>query len=116
VDLEIAVQAGFVETQYLHDIRSPAGGSPVRRHPPVCFYQYCVKQMSCQTGESLGDDSQSPFGGPLRIPPPVDRVGPRGDKNVMQGMLRWFHCETLPCRTPSFGGFPAATWMSQQSH
>jgi hypothetical protein len=35
VDLEIAVQARFGETQYLHDIRSPAGGSPVRRNPRV---------------------------------------------------------------------------------
>jgi hypothetical protein len=116
VDLEIAVQARFVETQYLHDIRSPAGGSPVRRNPRVRFNQNCIKQMSCQTSGSPGDDSQSPFSGPLRIPPPWIGSGRGVTKMSCRACCDGFIARLCPAGPPSFGGFPAATWMSQQLH
>jgi hypothetical protein len=62
MDLEIAVEASFAETQYFHPSRSPAGESPSPSSAGDLVYS-CYKQRACQAGGNIETGCTLPASG-----------------------------------------------------
>jgi hypothetical protein len=111
LDLEIAVETGFAETQYLHDVLSLPGGSSRLQRPPIYGIAAFYSKGLATRGQRAGVTC-------IRLIPGVCRhsrfrVSPEGvTKMSHRGCCGGFIAKVNLSGKPGIRGFPAATRMS----